>query len=326
MTHYQIRNNTLKTILFFALSLLLTLQAFSAEKEIETEQIHNGYIYHKPTWLQPFTNMPRDFGTFFSDSFAKDKLGAWAVIAASTTLMVIYDRKITNETQRFGRRLGIGNDDHTRDMLTVGTVSIFRGPTDAGSWMYFIGDGWTTFALTGSFLAIGAYNQDYRALQTGAQLLQGLLMTGIVTQTLKRSTGRESPIQASSETGVWRPFPSFSTYNAHISKYDAFPSGHLATSVMAVTIIAENYEDYTWIRPVGYTAASLLAFQMVNNSVHWASDYPLGIAIGYMVGKSISKNGRNKVESTGSVDKVTYDWGPKLTAEGNLAMGMDISY
>jgi hypothetical protein len=300
---------------------ILSLQTFCAD-----EQIHNGYIYQKPSWAEPFTTMPRNFGTFFSDSFAKDKLSAWGVIAASTTLLVIYDREVLNETQRMGRRLGIGNDDHTKDMLKVGSISIFRGPTDLGSAMYFVGDGWTTFALTASFLGIGAYTQDYRALQTGAQLFQGLLMTGIVTQTIKRSTGRESPIAASTPTGKWRTFPSFSTYNSRISKYDAFPSGHLATSIMTITVIAENYEEYTWIRPLGYTCASLLAFQMVNNSVHWASDYPLGIAIGYMMGKSISKNGRKKVEGSSVENKVTYDWAPTLTAEGNLAMGLNISY
>ena len=323
MNHYQFRINTLKTILFIASLLLLSVQTFAVD-----EQLHNGHIYLKPKWHEPFSTMPRNFGTFFSDSFSKDKIGPWAAIAASTTLLVIYDRKILNETQRVGRRLGIGNDDHTSDMLKVGSVSIFRGPTDIGSAIYFFGDGWTTFALTASFLGVGAYTQDYRALQTGSQLFQGLLMTGLVTQTIKRTTGRESPISSSTETGVWRPFPSFSTYNSRISKYDAFPSGHLATTVMAVTIISENYEEYTWIKPLGYTMASLLAFQMVNNSVHWASDYPLGMAIGYMMGKSISKNGRKKIgsETTATTDNVTYDWGPKLTAEGNLAMGVDISY
>lgn len=312
----------MKTILFIGVLFIYSLQAFSND-----EQIHNGYIYQKPTLLEPFTTMPRNFGTFFSDSFSKDKVGAWATIAASTTLLLIYDREVLNESQRLGRRLGIGNDDHTRDMLTVGNVSLFRGPTDIGSWMYFIGDGWTTFALTASFLGAGAYTQDYRALQTGAQLFQGLLMTGIMTQTIKRTTGRESPVVSSTPTGRWRFFPSQTKYNAHISSYDAYPSGHLATTIMTVTIIANNYQEYTWITPVGYTCATLLAFQMMNNSVHWASDYPLGIAIGYMMGKSISNNGRKKVASEAATnDKVTYDWGPKLTAEGNLAMGMDISY
>jgi hypothetical protein len=325
MNHYQFRINTLKTILFIALIILYSFQAYS--EEARPEQIHNGYIYQKPNWLQPFTSMPRDFGTLFSDSFSKDKIAPWAAIIASTAVLITYDRKVTNETQRLGRRLNIGNDDHTKSMLTVGSMSIFRGPTDFGSAMYFFGDGWTTLAFTAGFLGAGAYNQDFRALQTGAQLFQGLLMTGIVTQTIKRSTGRESPIKATdSETGRWRPFPSFSTYNARISSYDAFPSGHLATSIMGITIIAENYEEYTWIRPAGYTLASMLALQMVNNSVHWASDYPLAIGIGYMMGKSISKNGRKKVEGVSANEKVTYDWGPKLTAEGNVAMGLDISY
>lgn len=325
MIHYQFRINTLKTILFIALTLIYSFQTIA--DETPSEQIHEGYIYQKPSWLQPFTSMPRDFGTLFSDSFSKDKLGAWGAIAASTTLLIIYDRQVTNQTQRFGRFLGIGNDDHTRDMVKAGKMAIFRGPTDVGSAFYFIGDGWMTLAFTTGFLGVGAYVQDYRALQTGAQLFQGLLMTGIVTQTLKRTTGRESPIKATdTESGRWRPFPSFSTYNAHISSYDAFPSGHLATFIMGTTIIAENYNEYTWIRPVGYTMASLLAFQMVNNSVHWASDYPLAIGIGYMMGKSITKNGRKKVEGVSANEKVTYDWGPKLTAEGNVAMGLDISY
>jgi hypothetical protein len=271
--------------------------------------------------------MPKNFGTFFDDSFAKDKLGAWGAIAASTTLLVIYDRKILNSTQRLGQRLGIGNKENTRGMLKLGGVSIFRGPTDFGSAIYFLGDGWTNMALTVSFLGIGSITQDYRELQTGAQLFQGLLMTGIVTQVLKRSTGRESPIAAADNTsGVWRPFPSFSAFKNHVSRYDAFPSGHLATSVMTITIIATNYEEYKWIRPVGYTLASLLAFQMVNNSVHWASDYPLGAAIGYMIGKSIANNGRKKVTEKESENKVTYDWAPTLTPEGNLALGLNVSY
>jgi hypothetical protein len=297
------------------------IQAFSAD-----EQIHNGYTYQSPTWSEPFTTIPRNFGTFFSDSFAKDKLGAWGLIATSTTLLVIYDRKILNETQRLGRRLNIGNDDHTKNMLSLGSVSFFRGPTDVGSAMYFFGDGWTTLLFSASFLSVGALTQDYRALQTGAQLFQGLIMTGLVTQTLKRMTGRSSPIATSTTNSKWTLFPSFSTYNSRITKYDAFPSGHLATAMMGVTIIANNYEEYTWIKPVGYTFASLLAFQMLNNSAHWASDYPLGIAIGYMMGKSISNNGRKKIAGTTAESSVTYDWAPTLTQEGNLALGMNISY
>ena len=303
--------------------LVLSLNVFADEQVIE------GYTYKKPSLLEPITAIPHNLSTLLSDSFSKDKLGAWGVIAASTTLFYIYDRKISNETKRFGRRLGIGNQDHTKDMVKLFGVSIFRGPTDLGSAMYFMGDGWVTLATTGAFLAVGNFTNDYRALQTSSQLFSGLLTTGIVTQILKRSTGRESPVAATSERGQWHPFPSWSRFQGHISAYDAFPSGHLATAIMGVTVISENYQEYTWIRPVGYSLASLLAFQMVNNDVHWISDYPLGIAIGYMIGKTVTKNGRTKVDNgttESAANKTTYDFGPAIGNNGQPGLAMLISY
>jgi hypothetical protein len=44
----------------------------------------------------------------------------------------------------------------------------------------------------------------------------------------------------------------------------------------------------------------LLSFQMMNNGVHWASDYPLALAIGYGLGKVAVSHGR-KVVSAGDV-------------------------
>jgi hypothetical protein len=65
---------------------------------------------------------------------------------------------------------------------------------------------------------------------------------------------------------------------------------------------------------------------MVNNGVHWASDYPLGFAIGYMMGKSITKNGRKKITGTEPVEKVTYDFVPAISNEGRMGLGLNISY
>ena len=148
----------------------------------------------------------------------------------------------------------------------------------------------------------------------------------IVTQVIKRSTGRESPVAASVERGRWRPFPSWSKYQGHVSAYDAFPSGHLATAIMGITIVAQNYGEYTFIKPVGYTLVSLLAFQMVNNNVHWISDYPLGIAIGYLIGKTISDKGRTRLSSKNEESKVTYDLAPLFSNTGNLGIALNINY
>ena len=56
-----------------------------------------------------------------------------------------------------------------------------------------------------------------------------------------------------------------------------------------------------YIQPVGYTLMSLLGFQMLNNGVHWASDYPLALALGYGFGKIAVNGGRRSKLSEDSV-------------------------
>jgi hypothetical protein len=315
--------------LFISLFLIFNFISMNLNAE-EKEQIIEGYSYKKPGLLEPLKTLPQNLGGVLSDSFSKESLGPWALIAASTTLLYIYDPQVTRETQKLGRRLSIPNSDQTKDMIKLFGVSLFRGPTDLGSTFYFFGDGWVTLLTSASFLVAGNINNDNRALQTSSQLFSGLLTTGIITQALKRITGRQSPVSSTSERGLWRPFPSWAKYQGHISAYDAFPSGHLATAVMGVTVLSENYQEYSYIKPIGYTLASLLAFQMVNNNVHWASDYPLGIAIGYLVGKNASKNGRQKIAPESNLknesEKTSYELTPTFNPEGILGLGVTINY
>ena len=95
---------------------------------------------------------------------------------------------------------------------------------------------------------------------------------------------------------------------------------------MGITVVAENYQEYSYIRPVGYTLASMLAFQMVNNDVHWASDYPLGIAIGYLVGKTVTKNGRTKIVKDAEESNTTYDFAPTFGSSGQPGLALNITY
>lgn len=224
-----------------------------------------------------------------------ETLSVWGGVITSTVVFYIYDEEILAEFQRWGRKAGLGNDDHTRDMVSIGSINIFRGPTDLGSFFYFLGDGWTNFGISASFYLSGALTENNRAMQTGNQIFHGMVSSTIANQALKRSFGRESPIRKSKARGAWRPFPSISTYNNDISKYDAMPTGHLMTATMTFTIIDENYPEYrSWIRPVAATWLTILGFQMVNNSVHWMSDYPLGIAMGYVFGKVSSQYGKQE--------------------------------
>ena len=126
---------------------------------------------------------------------------------------------------------------------------------------------------------------------------------GVSTQIVKRITGRQSPSEANARGGNWHFFPSFSEFQQHTPNYDAFPSGHLATLMSSLTIFAENYPEKRWIKPVGYSLTGLVALSMINNKVHWASDYPLALAMGYLCAKQVSKRSRKMLNSTAASKK-----------------------
>jgi hypothetical protein len=284
------------------------------------------YEYSNPSTFQFGSTMPSNYWSFLKNSFSfsDDNLKGWGAIILSSALLINYDQTITNNIQKFGRKIGIGNSENTVATLRVGGSALLRRPSDIGSAMYFIGDGWITIGLTGGFFTAGMMSHDERTLTVAHELLQGLLLTGITTQVLKRTTGRESPIKSSEPGGKWRPFPTTKEFQSNISKYDAFPSGHLATTMTTFMILSENYPEYTWIKPVGYTLMTMLSFQMVNNSVHWAGDYPLALGIGYMLGKTIVENGRRKVD--GSISKNEISILPFIGAQGQLGINGNIYF
>ncbi len=174
-------------------------------------------------------------------------------------------------------------DDAT---YTVSDRRYKNSQTVSGVSDFFVslGDGKTQFALGGIFAAYGLLKDDNRALRTGSQIVQAVLSSGSVVQLLKHITGRESPFTRTSSTGTWRFFPNQLDYLKHVPAYDAFPSGHICTAIATVIVIAENYPDTKWIRPVGYIASGLLGVGMVNRGIHWYSDYPWGLALGYAFG------------------------------------------
>jgi len=153
-----------------------------------------------------------------------------------------------------------------------------------------------------------------------------MISTTIATQTLKHITGHETPDHASKPGGRWDFFPNQRAYFDCVPCYDAFPSGHLAVGSMTLTVIAKNYPDNPWIVPVGSTLLSMLSFQMMNNGVHWASDYPLAIALGYTFGTMAYERGLRESNAMGSgaVVNNAIQWTPLLLPEGlGLAMRYD---
>lgn len=282
-------------LLAFVLVVSFEAKAENAEPTQRVNVDGKTYLYQKPSFLSLFRKVPEDLYTYYDETFVWENWPGFLGVGASTAGLIYYDQPILEEARRVGEKTGVEPTDQTTTFFNAFGVFPIRFPSDLGSSLYFIGDGWTHATIAATFYASGYLSDSMRAMQVGTQIIEGIVSTGIVVQTLKHITGRESPVRSTSDGGVWRFFPDQVDYHKHVSSYDAYPSGHIATTMVTVTVIADNYPEYGWIRPVGYGFMSLLGFQMLNNGVHWASDYPLGIALGYGFAKIAVKKGRTEV-------------------------------
>jgi len=303
---------------FFCLYLLCAPYARAQEAASRTYPLKDGssLTYSEPAFWRALGDTPSDIAGFTVSSFKKENLPWVAAVTASTVLLIHYDQTIFDGAKKLGKRLNISSKDKTKPYLTLGGVQVFRGPADLGSGLYFIGDGWVTIGFFGYFKTAGWLGHDWRASQTGNQLAEGLIATGLVTEAMKNVFGRETPERSSGKGGVWRMFPGLPEYAKRRPRYDAFPSGHLATTAMAVTVMAENYPDNKYIVPVGYTLMGALCFQMINNGVHWAGDYPLGFAVGYGLGKAIASQGRGAARRSAPAGKSALNFAPYVGPQG----------
>jgi len=254
------------------------------------------HLYAKPRPFAFVTNLPKDLLETAKTPFRKNGWKAVLGVAASSAILIHYDQPLLDGAMQMGRNIHWQPQTDYNVVLSIkrteGDIKLFKVPQNINSAFYTLGEGWIGVAVGGGFWLQGKISGNYRSLQTASDLMEGFLSSAVVTQVFKRMTGRESPFMRSQPGGKWTPFPSFSAYQNNTSNYDAFPSGHLATMMTTVTVLAENYPENKWIKPIGYTLMGLTSFAMMNTEVHWAGDYPLALAIGYLHGKIIT--GRHK--------------------------------
>ena len=270
----------------------------------------------KLQFKQLITEIPETSKNTLKTSFSKESLPYWGVILGTTGVLYHYDEEIYSELQKKGRDWRIGNQDNTSSVLTINGQEIVRLPSDTGSFMYFLGDGWMHAGIGAGFLVTGEIQDNNYTFNTGMMIWHGMIVSTIFNQALKRSFGRESPEVSTSRRGSWNLFPSFNDYNSKTASFDAMPSGHVMTATLTFTILSERYPEYNaYIYPIYGLWAGALMFQMVNNGVHWASDYPLGIAMGYVIGKQVSRMGQATRGDTGVTN-----WKFLPTPTGVMAM------
>ncbi|HMC98767.1 MAG TPA: phosphatase PAP2 family protein [Ferruginibacter sp.] len=250
--------------------------------------------FTRPRAFSFITNIPRDVAGFTKNSFQKKHLPDLLAIVGSTGILLYADQSIINSIQDISEDNNISSVEKFSPIVNVNIAgkrtNIGKLPKNLNTALYYIGQGSTTMFMAAGFYLVGKIKKDNRALQTASQLTESFITLGIGTQIMKYSTGRENPSDATVSGGRWQPFPGFRNFQNNKPKYDAFPSGHLSCFVSAVTIIGNNYPEKKWIKPVGYGIAGLCSLAMLNNGVHWASDYPLAIGLGHGFGRFIQVN------------------------------------
>ncbi|MBC7659132.1 MAG: phosphatase PAP2 family protein [Chitinophagaceae bacterium] len=266
-------------------------------------------------WIPAVKNLdPRDHGR------------AYAEVLGLTAILIYYDQDIINASQSRARKLYLisptDSGAESRVFFTTKIAGIsadLRVPKGTNATMYYIGDGLTSLAILSGLTVAGNITDDKRMLNTASEFAESLVLTGSFILPSKYIAGRESPFRASEDGGVWRPAAGVKAYLSNVSKHDAFPSGHIATVMSGVTILAQNYPDQPWIQPVGYTAMGLLMWAMLNNGEHWAGDYPVGIAIGYNAARTVFERRRPanyNVDGQPTVRKKNYTIMPFANSDG----------
>lgn len=239
--------------------------SFGTAEDAQTNADNNRQL---PEWHSMVTNLPSDWLTYYKQEFTVDNIPKYMTLAILTAGLIMTDQQTWDESKRF----------YDRSQFNKNFCEFFTE----------IGDGRTQFGLAIAFGAYGFIAKDNRAIRTASQTVEAVLASGAVVQVLKHLTGRESPISETRDGGAWRFFPNQIQYHKHVSAYDAYPSGHICTSMAAFIVISENYPEIKWLEPASFVMAGLIGFGMAGKGIHWYSDYPLGIALGYIFGKIIA--------------------------------------
>lgn len=282
----------LKCLLFLILPILSFAQQDSSRLEHETEI---GLALNSKS--KPFrflTNTPGDLYQIFSSPFKKQYTTSFVATMVATGLLIPFDQPIAEGVQHICRQIHMYSLTDYDVILKYKKARIIRIPRNLNSGLYQLGEGGTSVMLAAGLFAYGKIFHDKRSVGVAWDLTETFITMGMSTQIIKRITGRESPFRATADGGIWRPLPGFVEYQTNTSRYDAFPSGHLATMMATVTTLVLNYPNKKWLKPVGYGIIGLTAVAMINTDVHWISDYPLALALGFVAAKiTFNRNNRS---------------------------------
>tara|TARA_B100000686_G_scaffold283255_1_gene306114 strand:+ start:31 stop:1017 length:987 start_codon:yes stop_codon:yes gene_type:complete len=185
-------------------------------------------------------------------------------VAGGTGMFIVLDEEINSAFK------------NNRSSYTESLLDIFKP----------FGDGVFTVPALAAFYIFGHFNENEKAKRTTLIATESFLITSLYTTALKYSFGRHRPRTGDSSTS----FDGFTTNRDH----NSFPSGHTSTAFAIATVVANEYEEIPYIKPISYGIATLTGFSRVNDEAHWASDVFIGAALGYFTSKTLLRLHNNK--------------------------------
>ncbi len=256
-----------------------------------------------PGFYHVITDVPTDFLDFGSSIFCKESIAPVVLLTTVTAGLIVTDHKTYLGTK------GVVNRSNSLNSFT-------RTFVETGDAKWHLG-------LSGAALMFGYLTDNTRLQNTAFQTAEAVIASGLFVQLLKRISGRESPAVFTKPGGYWDLFPDLGEYQHRQPEYYAFPSGHITSATAFLTVITENYSEVKWLKPVSYGILGLLGISLVARDMHWYSDLPLGIAIGYSFGKIVSK--RYSVEDENVLSKKNISIMPSI-ANGNYSISVSYSF
>jgi membrane-associated phospholipid phosphatase len=158
----------------------------------------------------------------------------------------------------------------------------------------YIGNPLMLAGIGGSLFAASRRSGDRTFRSLSYALVQGTIMTAPITQSSKAAFRRLRP---------------------NTEDRASFPSGHAVDTFMFATVFSEHYG---WKAAIpGYAIAVYVASSRLEERKHHLTDVVTGAAIGYLVGRSVSRRMR-----AGPRAKVTWHVSP---ARGGFAGGVRVT-
>lgn len=177
-------------------------------------------------------------------------------------------------------------DDKVEDYFEVRNTHTLFASTGASAGRPYV----LVPAIGGLFIA-GLSSKNERFKGFSYSLAQGLVLDLGITQGLKQVSGRTRPDGSNDYS---------------------FPSGHSTDSFMIATVVDQFYGHKAGI--VAYSAAAMVAASRLKSNVHWLSDVAAGATIGYIIGRTVSRNAHGlqfskHVQIAPSVDPIGKQYG-----------------